>query len=246
MRREKPASYPIGDGKLIPIHLLTDKQAEHHQPGVLPKSTHSRGPHAQKATGVPNTTLPPPDDSSSDPAFQQVQSHKNSGQSRRRIRTTINARLKPREQLGLSSETRSLRPISSQNPAGLSHTTIPKRHTQRVAVTLSSDMSCGLEEMGQGVRRHSSRKTGIGGLWGRRRARYRHSIVETLVSRRNINDQISSGDTLKIGWTDAVRGSMSEYEERKGRLKEKGKPGSSQARKWVTRGPATTGYGLSI
>ncbi|KAI0804996.1 hypothetical protein GGR55DRAFT_681619 [Xylaria sp. FL0064] len=75
MRRGTPALYPIGDSKLIPIHLPTDEQAEHHWPGVLPKSTHSRGPHAHKATGVSNTTLPPPDGSSSAPASQQVQSH---------------------------------------------------------------------------------------------------------------------------------------------------------------------------
>ncbi|KAI1195275.1 hypothetical protein F5X97DRAFT_247252 [Nemania serpens] len=55
------------------------------RPGVLPKTTHSRGPHARTATGVSTTTLPPPDDSSSGPAFQRGRGRRNNGRYIRQI-----------------------------------------------------------------------------------------------------------------------------------------------------------------
>lgn len=100
------------------------------------------------------------DASSAQSAFQQSAHRKQTRQLRRRIWTTISAILRPNENLGLSSETRS-------HQAGLVVETLAQRSPRgepiSVRPTPSCDVLCGVQDRLNEVQRLSLRKTGIGG-----------------------------------------------------------------------------------
>lgn len=117
------------------------------------------------------TALPPPPGCSAGPTFQRDRRGKTGQRLRRRIRTNASATLGPSDCLGLSSETRTLRPtLHAGQPALLAQRNHTRRAGDLQTMPELRDALCGTSRIGRGTRRYSLRRTGVGELCGRRHA----------------------------------------------------------------------------
>ncbi|KAK7753844.1 hypothetical protein SLS62_004210 [Diatrype stigma] len=157
------------------------------------RTTHGKDPRASKDDW---NVLPPfhrPRPARRTLLFSSVQPRTGNGKSRRRIRTTVSARLEPSDSLGLSSET----PFPTAGPRKASQlATLTRRMPHAAEQSGPSDpgqrRAVWVSRPAEGPKGHSFRKTGIGELWGRRHA----SCVGTPVSAEQRQER---GERASIG-----------------------------------------------